>query len=226
MLRRILLGLVLLVVLAVAGLYALGSGWLGRHWGPGTPTPTPIPDAVIEQRASTQASAAQGAEVAEPKQILFGDLHVHTSYSTDAFLLAIAQRGEGAKPVSDACDFARYCSALDFWSINDHAFSLTPRRWTETVEAIRQCNAVAGDPESPDVTAFLGWEWTQIGDTPADHYGHKNVVLRDQDDGAVPTRPIAARMGEVWFGTKLTGTLVMGLVPVTQRTRNSLDLVR
>ena len=40
---------------------------------------------------------------------------------------------------------------------------------------------------------FLGWEWTQIGTTPArTHYGHKNVVLRDLAEGAIPTRPIAA----------------------------------
>jgi hypothetical protein len=101
-------------------------------------------------------------------------------------------QGEGAHPVSDACDYARFCSALDFWSINDHAEASTRRRWEETKEAIRQCNAVAGDPENPDVAAFLGWEWSQVGITPADHYGHKNVILRDTADDAVPSRPIAA----------------------------------
>ena len=29
--------------------------------------------------------------------------------------------GEGAHPVSDACDYARFCSGLDFWAITDHA---------------------------------------------------------------------------------------------------------
>ncbi len=101
-------------------------------------------------------------------------------------------QGEGAHPVSDACDYARFCSSLDFWSINDHAEASTPRRWTETKEAIRQCNAVAGDPANPDVVAFLGWEWSQVGATPAEHYGHKNVVLRAIDDDAVPKRPIGA----------------------------------
>ncbi|MGH0030410.1 MAG: DUF3604 domain-containing protein, partial [Myxococcota bacterium] len=42
----------------------------------------------------------------------------------------------------------------------------------------------------PDVIAFLGWEWTQIGRTAADHWGHKNVILRDTAEDAVPTRPI------------------------------------
>ena len=82
--------------------------------------------------------------------------------------------------------------ALDFWSINDHAEATTPRRWQETREAIRQCNAVAGDPENPDVVAFLGWEWSQVGITPEEHYGHKNVILRDLDDAKVPSRVIGA----------------------------------
>src|SRR5206468_3030550 len=82
-------------------------------------------------------------------------------------------------PPADACDFARFCSALDFWSINDHAEGVSPRHWQETKESIRQCNAVAGDPRYPDLVSFLGWEWTQVGVTPADHYGHKNVVFHD-----------------------------------------------
>src|SRR5690606_37348388 len=89
-------------------------------------------------------------------------------------------------------DFARFCSALDFWSINDHAEASTPRRWRETREAIRQCNALAGDPEQPDVVAFLGWEWSQVGPTPDTHYGHKNVILRGLADDEVPPRPIGA----------------------------------
>jgi dienelactone hydrolase len=101
-------------------------------------------------------------------------------------------QGEGAHPPADACDFARFCSALDFWSINDHAEGLTPRRWSETKESIRQCNAVAGDARDPDVVAYLGWEWTQVGLTPQEHYGHKNVIFRDLADDAVPTRPIAS----------------------------------
>jgi hypothetical protein len=41
--------------------------------------------------------------------------------------------------------------------------------------------------------SFLGWEWTQIGTTPENHFGHKNVVLRDLDEAAVPARPISSR---------------------------------
>ena len=50
----------------------------------------------------------------------------------------------------------------------------------------------AGDPANPDLVTFLGWEWTQIGRTPKDHYGHKNVILRDTEEDRVPRRPINA----------------------------------
>jgi hypothetical protein len=186
----ILLGVLLLVGGWTAGLLL---GLYGRHEGPGAVTRAPIPGPIVSGRAAGQRDAALERGVSRPKQILFGDLHVHTTFSTDAFQTSLPMlQGEGAHPPADACDFARYCSALDFWSINDHAESLTPERWAETRESIRTCNEVAGDPADPDVVAFLGWEWTQVGATPAEHYGHKNVVVRDLADDAVPARPIAA----------------------------------
>jgi hypothetical protein len=181
-----------LCVLAMA-LYLAGAvfGLYGEHRGAGVPTAAVVPDSVLEARAEAQRSVAAARGVGDAKQILFGDLHVHTTFSTDAFLFSLPiSSGEGAHPLGDACDFARFCSGLDFWSINDHAEASTPQRWQETKEAIRQCNAVAGDPESPDVMAFLGWEWTQIGRSAADHWGHKNVVLRETAEELVPRRPI------------------------------------
>jgi hypothetical protein len=191
--RRVLLGLLVVALIAfyVAGAY---YGFFGRHEGAGTPTAARIPETVVAARGKTQRSEAAALSVAPPaKQVLFGDLHVHTTFSSDAFLgsLPILQ-GEGAHPVSDACDYARFCSSLDFWSINDHAEASSPARWRETKDAIRQCNALAGDPENPDLVSFLGWEWSQVGVTPAEHYGHKNVVLRDLGDHQVPARPIGA----------------------------------
>ena len=170
----------------------------GRLEEPGAPAPTPVPTSVVEARTTTQKQALTQLKVADAgdKQILFGDLHVHTTYSVDAFLRTLPlMQGEGAHPPADACDFARYCSDLDFWSINDHAEGITPLHWQQTKEAIRQCNAVAGDPKNPDLVSFLGWEWTQVGNLPENHYGHKNVILRDTAEDKVPTRPISARAG-------------------------------
>ena len=116
----------------------------GEHQGPGTIEGAALPEEVVEARVAAQTHAARA--LAEPsfapepgEQILFGDLHVHTTFSADAFLMALPiQQGEGVHPIADACDYARYCSALDFWAITDHAEALTPRRWEETIDPIRQ----------------------------------------------------------------------------------------
>jgi len=189
------IGIGVLAALAVAALYVGGVylGLYGRHLGPGEPTADPMPREVLAERLRIQERDAAALTPAPVKQILFGDLHVHTTFSTDAFLASLPMMGgQGAHPVGDACDFARHCSALDFWSINDHAEASTPRRWRETVEAMRTCNALAGDPAHPDVAAFLGWEWSQVGATPEEHYGHKNVVLKGLADDEIPVRPIGA----------------------------------
>ena len=173
-------------------------GCQGQHEGPGTPEGKRVPEEVLKERGDAQRQAftrfvgTEGTGTAA-KQVLFGDLHVHSTFSLDAFMMSLPMMsGEGAHPPADACDFARYCSELDFWSINDHAEAVTPQHWRETKEAIRQCNANAGDPKNPDVVAFLGWEWTQVGATPEKHYGHKNVILRETAEDRVPARPISA----------------------------------
>ena len=187
--------LVIVLLLLVIGLWFrhVGRGGLGEHEAPGVVTDETRPAAAVASQTRSVAQAADELLVARPKQILFGDLHVHTTFSFDAFMLSLPlQGGEGSHPPADACDFARFCSALDFWSINDHAESLTPRHWNETVDTIRACNDVAGAGAQPDTVAFLGWEWTQVGSTPENHYGHKNVVLRDLADDSIPTRPIGS----------------------------------
>ena len=226
MVKRIAIVLVLLLLLALGGLHLLGSGLLGQPSTAGTPRETPVPDAVTLDRSGVQQASARAAGVTRPKQILFGDLHVHSTFSTDAFLMSLPlSGGDGARPVSDACDFARYCSELDFWSINDHALALSRRRWLETVRAIRECNDVAGDPANPDVTAFLGWEWTQVGTTPENHYGHKNVIFRDIEPGQIPPRPISAGFPRGVGTDSGPSSLALGLLPLAAG-QTGIDLVQ
>ncbi len=189
--KRFAFALLAVAALFLAVLYWMGSGAAGDFWEEGVATPTTRSSESVASRGAAQIDAATEIGVAKPKQILFGDLHVHSTFSPDAFGMALpATGGSGAKPISHACDYARHCSALDFWSINDHAMGITPWKWEQTIEAIRQCDAISGDGADPDVTPFLGWEWTQMGTTPSNHYGHKNVILRSLDD--VPDRPVAA----------------------------------
>jgi len=224
---RIVVGLAALVVLGFALLWVLGQGWFGTQGSAGVPTDSAIPASVVEKRARTQRAAARLAGVSSPKQVLFGDLHVHSTFSTDAFLLSLPMSGgDGAHPVSDACDFARYCSALDFWSINDHALALTPRRWSETLDAMRQCNAVSGSEQDPDVVAYLGWEWTQVGTTPQNHYGHKNVIVKHLDDARIPARPISAGLPLGATPDLMPSSPVLGLLALLDAGQGGVDLVR
>ena len=97
--------------------------------GPGVIEGKVLPQKAVEDRASRINVVKAELEVLDEKQILFGDLHVHTTYSTDAFMWSLPfMNGKGASPLADACDYARFCSALDFWSINDHAEASTPRK--------------------------------------------------------------------------------------------------
>jgi Protein of unknown function (DUF3604) len=199
MLKRALLSIVLLALVLLAFFYMVGKGYIGQPWGS---------DAVVHGPRPAATRIGSVAPAGGQTQILFGDLHTHTNYSLDAYLFNTSLiKGGGVVTPADACDFARYCSALDFWSINDHAESLTPRVWEDTVNAIRDCNAQAGEPSSPDMVSFLGWEWTNGNkdDVPS-HYGHKNVIFRTWEQGQAPTRPIAAKK-QYWM-TRISPVLI------------------
>ncbi len=226
MLRKLSLALLGLVVLMVIIVYMAGVGLFARQQHAGTPEARAVSAGFVAEKEEAMREAALDVGVARPKQILFGDLHVHSTFSFDAFTLSLPMSGgDGAHPVSDACDFARHCSSLDFWSINDHAITLTPRRWTETIDAIRQCNENAGSETNPDLVTYLGWEWTQVGATPATHWGHKNVIIRGLDDEEIPTRPIAAGapLGIDDVGELLPSPLLMGAYGLYDRARGGLD---
>ena len=201
MLWRLLRYPLLTLLLALLGLAAY-MGWVatglpGQHEKVGQVHERPVSKAVIIDRTmQMQELRPGGRPPASQNQILFGDLHVHTTLSWDAFIMSLPiLQGGGSHPPADACDFARFCSGLDFWGISDHAESLSSQHWRETQASIRQCNAV-GDQTNPDTVAFLGFEWSQstvqVND-PSRHYGHKNVFFRDENSPQIPARPLAAR---------------------------------
>ncbi|MDG2334739.1 MAG: DUF3604 domain-containing protein [Myxococcota bacterium] len=193
MTRKIGFAFATLGLLFLLCLYLAGRGFFGSHEGPGEIVGQAREATQVARRTEQVREATTGIGAPGSKQILFGDFHVHTTFSFDAFMMSLpTANGEGTHPPADACDFARHCSALDFWSINDHAEQISQRNWRETIDSIQQCNEIAGNPQNPDLVSFLGWEWTDVGFTPEDHYGHKNVVLAHTDAENIPTHPIAS----------------------------------
>jgi len=166
-----------------------------------------IPERVRQEGEARQRRAAellqktaQGPDRPRSTQILFGDLHVHTTFSMDAYLYSLpALGGEGAHPPADACDFARYCANLDFFALTDHAESLRPEHWELSKASVRECNARAGDVTNPDLVAFMGYEWSQMGLTPETHFGHRCLIFPDTADATLPLRPIASKDRRVGY---------------------------
>ena len=196
MIKKIFLSFLLLIAAVLIIAWVTGSAVLVDQ--PDTPAP-------VKQARPSSASD-------DGSQIYFGDLHTHTSYSMDAALFDTPMvKNSGYTTPADACDFARYCSGLDFWSINDHAEGLASWQWQATKTAIQQCNAVT-DPAAPDMVSFLGWEWSQgQGGKVESHYGHKNVIFRQSEQHESPSRPIAAGPNSIWRMIAQSPAIVRGL---------------
>ena len=88
---RIAAGLVILLFLGLMLLYAAGEGLFASPESVGEIVEQARPEAEVRDVARSQEVAAQAVGVSEPKQVLFGDFHVHTTFSFDAFNLRIVR---------------------------------------------------------------------------------------------------------------------------------------
>ena len=96
--RNLLTSLALLFIFTVAIFF--GGAVLkvfGTLDGPGVIEGQVLPEKALEDRAARINLVKSELEVLDEKQILFGDLHVHTTYSTDAFMWSLPfMNGKGA----------------------------------------------------------------------------------------------------------------------------------
>ena len=88
--KKLLLSLVLIFLFSCI-IFFLGSFYklFGSLEGPGVIQGGALPVEVIQDKADRINKVKGNLSVENSKQILFGDLHVHTTYSTDAFMWSL-----------------------------------------------------------------------------------------------------------------------------------------
>ena len=137
--------------------------------------------------------------------IYWGDLHAHTSYSDDAYIIQ-ANLGRTPQTPRYALDYAK--AILDFAALTDHAEHIEYYRdqngdlitdgsgdpIDEWADLIAQCNDSAANGP---LVVFPAFEFTRTG---ADEYGddlvgggHKQVIFKDFN---LPAGPISAVDGQ------------------------------
>lgn len=141
------------------------------------------------------------------ENIYWGDLHVHTNFSLDAFFMFSSP----GRYTDEAGLYALHCAKLDFYSVTDHAEMLTRSDyWEEAMRSAQAMNAHGQENRTtdgdPSIVAFTGWEWTQHAP-----WGHKNVILKYDDPARLPPSPIRCYRGwkhitgfrpQDWFGNR------------------------
>ena len=146
----------------------------------------------------------------EPNRLLWGDTHVHTSFSADAHRLGnrsadpnTAYRWAKGLPVVDPYTQARVQlqAPLDFAIVADHAEGLAKAAWAGTIEAAERHYAPCA------FTTFVGWEWTS---ELAGHKLHRVVFMNQGAEQAQQLVPFSALDGsrpeQLWSWLEQTST--------------------
>ena len=154
--------------------------------------------AVSEQKANPFFAAEQAAPRRRRKNAYFGDTHVHTNLSLDAFVAGTwtTPRDAYAYAKGAAIDHAagykiQLKQPLDFYMVTDHAefFGVVPE--TQDPQSVwREIVQIADENYEPGkFTTFPAYEWTSQGPDETQNL-HRNIIFRSSD--AVPELPFTS----------------------------------
>ena len=89
MIRKSIYSLLALTIFYFGFVYLVALGALGSYEGPGEISDTSTPKEIVSSRIQNQLDDKNKVGINNNKLILFGDFHVHTTYSSDAFLFSL-----------------------------------------------------------------------------------------------------------------------------------------
>lgn len=144
---------------------------------------------------TTQSKFSHSIVIQSPYQVYFGDLHVHTAYSNDAWKIQKLVLKKTPEEPEGAIISAK-TRPLDFVAITDHAEQIDVenliygRYGQEWVNLQTQCN----QGNSAEIVAFIGFEYTKTSAklnpdsslSPIPGGGHKCVIFKSD---VVPASP-------------------------------------
>lgn len=138
--------------------------------------------------------------------IYWGDLHCHSAFSDDGYIIQI-NKGLTPQMPASSLDYARNTAKLDFMAFTDHAEFLELYRdnhgnlikdnagavideWQNTVQLMQDSENLS------DIIVFAGFEYTKTAEDenrdPVTGAGHKCVIFRDN---RLPLEPISSVSG-------------------------------
>jgi hypothetical protein len=168
----------------------------------------PLPDLELSRE---EAPAVACPSYRPGKQVFFGDLHVHTGFSSDAYAWRARLTPDdayafarGARLTLAGTQTHQLGRPLDFAAVTDHSEMLSPAAAPAGSGARREAwrrelDAAANnlDAIGCTFTTFIGYEWT------GPRWQHRNVIFRNAH---VPSVPISASdvhtAEDLWAGLK------------------------
>ena len=91
--KRTVIALLAVGLIAAFLIRGASRGWFGSNETAGEVTPIARSEAQLERSQAHQTQTLEALGASPAKQVLFGDLHVHTTFSFDAFLMNLPMSG-------------------------------------------------------------------------------------------------------------------------------------